>query len=60
MSEPGKVMRQTLDEADMLDLLGDLAEFLDNYADCEGNSAADWKPNKAMRLLQRVNEAGGF
>jgi hypothetical protein len=36
------------------ELLDDLEAFLDNYSDCEGNSAADAKPNLAMRLLCRL------
>jgi hypothetical protein len=50
-------MRAVLSEReDMMELLVDVAEFLDNYADAEGNSAADWKPNQAMRLLNRVED----
>ena len=39
------------------DLLDETEAFLDNHADAEGNSAADWKPNKAMRLLNALREA---
>ena len=40
---------------DVIELLSQCSEFLDNYADAEGNSAADWKPNKAMRLMTDVD-----
>ena len=36
------------------DLLDEIEDYLDNYSDCEGNSAADWRPNKAMRLLNEL------
>jgi hypothetical protein len=39
------------------ELLDDIEDYLDDYSDCEGNSAADWKPNKAMRLMNDLQEA---
>lgn len=44
---------------DMLELLSDVAEFLDDQADAEGNGPADYKPNKAMCLLGRIYAAEG-
>ena len=50
-------MQAVLAERDgMLELLVDVAEYLDNYADAEGNGPADYKPNQAMRLLNRVED----
>jgi len=39
------------------DLLDDIEAYLDDNSDCEGNSAADARPNEAMRLLQRLETA---
>jgi hypothetical protein len=46
--------------SDWIELLDELDEFLDGQADAEGNSAADWVPNKAMRLLNRLREARAY
>ena len=39
------------------ELLDDIEAYLDNRSDCEGNGAADARPNTAMRLLSRLAAA---
>lgn len=41
------------------DLLDEIDDFLDNYADCEGNSPADWHPNVALSLMSRLRYERG-
>lgn len=43
--------------ADLFDLLADVAEYLDNRADVEDGDDGQPRPNRAMRLHQRVQEA---
>jgi hypothetical protein len=41
----------------MDEILDEIEEYLDDRADAEGNGPADWRPNKAMRLLNALQEA---
>lgn len=42
-----------------VDLLDEIEAYLDDHADAEGNGPADYRPNKAMRLLNDLREARG-
>lgn len=42
--------------AALMETLGEVEEYLEDYADYEGNSALDGKPNRAMTLLGRVRQ----
>lgn len=39
------------------EVLDEIEVYLDGRADAEGNSAADWVPNKEMRLVTRLRKA---
>ncbi len=41
----------------MLETLREVSAQLEDHADAEGNSAADWVPNWAMSLQQEVDHA---
>ena len=45
----------TPDKSDLIELLTQCSEFLDRYADAEGNGPGDYKPNTAMRLMNDVD-----
>ncbi len=42
---------------ELLETLREVSAELEDHADAEGNSAADWRPNWAMRLQQQVDQA---
>jgi hypothetical protein len=50
-------MSRSVTTPDWIDLLDSIEEYLGDRADAEGNSAADWRPNEAMRLLNELREA---
>jgi hypothetical protein len=42
--------------ADVVDVLDEVAEFLDNYVDVVDGDYGEPRPNRAMSLQQRVQE----
>lgn len=49
----------TPDVAALAEVLDDVEDFLEDRSDAEGNGPADYRPNKAMRLLNDLREARG-
>ena len=49
---------------EILDVLSEVAEYLDNYADYESDGDGGMEPNRAARLLydvqQAINKAEGM
>ena len=41
---------------ELLDLLAEVAEYLDNYADYEDDGDGGTEPNRALRLLYDVQQ----
>mgnify|MGYP003646184312 FL=1 len=41
---------------EILDVLSEVAEYLDNYADYEDDSYGGTEPNRALRLLHDVQQ----
>ncbi len=55
-----KALNKMQREIDLLtEVLADCREFVDNYVDVEDGDYGEPKPNKAMRLLQQIDEALG-